>query len=254
MLGIYISRNNFGNRKKDYTFRSRNCGVITQEKFIQMIAGANTTVTEPDTIAVMSLMEQKFDELINAGFAVQLPMGIFRAGASGTAESTTDYFRPKTLYSKDAKKTDHTISLLFESNRKKEKKLKYSVKYGKIQNKLVCVPSVDAVFTLNDSCAHTIEQGQSLSLHGEYLKIDFPDEEQGVYLCKAGGLNTEKLYRISDFSRNARRTLTFRIPYDIPSDDYKLCICTRPAKTLLTAYSRNIRIERTSSQNNMKPV
>jgi len=74
MLGIYISRNNFGNRNKDYTFRSRNCGVITQEKFIQMIAGANTTVTEPDTIAVMSLMEQKFDELINAGFAVQLPM------------------------------------------------------------------------------------------------------------------------------------------------------------------------------------
>jgi hypothetical protein len=139
MLSIYISRNNFGNRKKDYIYRSRNCGIITQDMFIKMIAGANTTVTEPDTIAVMTLIEQKFDELINTGFAVQLPMGIFRAGASGTAESTTDCFRPKSLYSKDAKKTDHTISLLFESNRKKKNS----------------------------------KQGQSLSLHGEYLKIDF---------------------------------------------------------------------------------
>ncbi|MCK9171309.1 MAG: DUF4469 domain-containing protein [Treponema sp.] len=244
MLDIYVSRNNFENRKKEFTFRSRNCGTITRDQFVQIIAESNTTVTEADTIAVMTLIEQQFDKLINEGFAVQLPMGTFRAGASGTAESQNDSFRPKPPLSPDTPKRDHELSLLFEPDRKKEKNLKYHVKYKKTSNRLVCRPFFDALYTINDSSVHTIEQGQSLSTHGDYLKIDFSDEEQGLYLCKGGGFGCEKLYRISSFSRNARKTLTFTLPWNIPDGDYMLCICTRPAKTLLTAYSRDFRIER----------
>ncbi len=243
MLSVYVSRNNFENRKKEFTYRSRNCGTITREQFVQMIADANTTVTEADTIAVMTLIEQKFDELINEGFAVQLPMGTFRAGASGTAESPDDRFHPKPVRSPNTPKKDHTISLLFEPDRKKEKDLRYHVKYEKTSNRLVCRPFFDALYTIDNSYVRTIEQGQPLSVHGDYLKIDFSDEEQGLYLCKGGGLGSEKLYRISSFSRNARKTLTFNIPYAVPDGDYMLCISTRPAKTLLTAYSRDFRIE-----------
>ena len=244
MLDVYISRNNFENRKKEFMFRSRNCGTISRDEFVQMIAEANTTVTEADTIAVMTLIEQKFDKLINEGFAIQLPMGTFRAGASGTAESPDDRFCPKPARSPDTPKKDHALSLLFEPDRKKEKNLMDHVKYQKVKSRTVCRPFFDELYTIDNPCVQIIEQGQPLSAHGDYLKIDFSDEKQGLYLCKGGGFSCEKLYRISSFSRNARKILTFSIPYDIPDGDYRLCICSCPAKTRLTAYSRNFRIER----------
>ncbi|HAH63533.1 MAG TPA: hypothetical protein DCL73_15715, partial [Treponema sp.] len=168
MLSVYISRNNFENRKKEFTYRSRNCGTITRDQFVQMIAEANTTVTEADTIAVMTLIEQKFDELINKGFAVQLPMGTFRAGASGTAESPDDRFRPKPVRSPNTPKRDHKLSLLFEPDKKKEKNLKYYVQYQKVRIRTVCRPFFDGLYTIDDSCVHPTEHGQSRSVHGDY--------------------------------------------------------------------------------------
>ncbi|MFA6857597.1 MAG: DNA-binding domain-containing protein, partial [Treponema sp.] len=152
MLDVYVSRNNFENRKKEFIFRSRNCGTITRDKFVQMIAESNTTVTETDTIAVMTLIEQQFDKLINEGFAVQLPMGTFRAGASGTAESPDDRFCPKPARSPDTPKRDHALSLLFEPDRKKEKNLRYHVKYQKVKSRTVCRPFFDGLYTIDNPC------------------------------------------------------------------------------------------------------
>lgn len=240
MLGVYISRNNFSNRKKDYAFHSRNCGTVTQEEFIKKISEANTTVTEADTIAVFTLIEQIFNSLIDEGYTVQLPMGTFRAGASGTAASAQESFTPRPLKT-IPRKNDHRISLLFKPDLKREKQLKYSVKYEKTDNKTVCSPLITSLFTMDDQDPGRIEPGALLSIHGEYLKVDTTDKEQGVFLYRHGRTDGEP-YRVSVFARNARRILSVVIPRDIPKDTYVLCVRTRPFKRLLSARSRSILI------------
>jgi hypothetical protein len=245
MLEIYISENHFENRKKSYIFRSRNCGTVTCDDFIRMIAESNTTVTQPDTMAVMSLIERKFDELIHNGYAVQLPMGTFRAGVSGTADSTEESFHPTRSFSPEARKTDHTFSLLFEPNRKKEKKLPRAMNYQYIRTATICSPFITSLHLFYKKKADVVEQGDILTARGDYLKIDFSDDEQGLYLCSS--LNEQKLYRIQIFVHNARKTLMFKIPDNIPDGEYRLHVNTKPAKALLTAVSPVFRIQRNTA-------
>ena len=127
MLKVYVRENNFKNKKKKHAFHSRTCGTVTREQFSDIVANSNTTVTCPDTIAVMAAPEAQFDRLISEEYAVQLPMGTFRAEASGTAETINEVFSPcgrSHTQKSTSTEHDHTISLLFEVNRKKEKSLK----------------------------------------------------------------------------------------------------------------------------------
>jgi hypothetical protein len=94
MLKVYVTHNNFANKKKKYSFRSTTTETMSQNQLIDAIANANTTVTKADTIAVMSELQEQFDKAIKNGKSVTLFMGTFTASASGTAESHTETFNP----------------------------------------------------------------------------------------------------------------------------------------------------------------
>lgn len=231
MLTVYAAKNNLKSVKKAYVFRSATCGTVSEEDFVKYIAESNTTVTEADTIAVMTLIKDLFRRYIEEGFAVKLPMGTFRAGASGTADSAEVRFHPARPHRKGAVSTDHTISLLFEPDRRYEKELVSRVDYRKMRRDIVCRPYIRCVYDpVKKEELSELGSGDILLIRGDYLKMDLDDQSQGVFLCsKKAGVPACRLER---YVRNARRTVMAQIPAGLSDGTYYVRLSSRPRKTL----------------------
>lgn len=244
MLSIYIRENAFGNRKKEYTFRSRTCGTVTLREFIRIMTESDTAVSEADAAAAMVLLERTFDKLIDEGYAVQLPMGTFKASASGTAESVQDMFSPESADKSEAEHPDHGISLIFLPDRKKEKALPHTVKVERTPQFSICRPNIACISSTDGQDASSAAPGEAVTLRGEYLKTDPADTEQGVFLCSIKpGCTVPTERRLTAIIRNARRTVTVMLPLDIPAGSYMFKLCARPGRRLLASYSAPFIIE-----------
>jgi hypothetical protein len=95
---------------KKYVFRSSNTGSLTEKEFVKMLATFNTTITEPDTLAVLNAMKTLIIKYAALGFSVQTPLGIFHSSAGGSAENLEEAFDP------EGKNNDHNIRLLYRAS------------------------------------------------------------------------------------------------------------------------------------------
>ncbi|MBO7486282.1 MAG: DUF4469 domain-containing protein [Spirochaetaceae bacterium] len=222
MLEVYMTRNHFPNSKKKYSFRSRSSKIYTQEELVDRIANANTTLTKPDVIAVFTEMERQFNHILDNGDGVKLFMGSFHPGVSGTAEEATEHFSPKPRQSKNAVKRDHKISLLFEVNDSYRKKY-LSIPFKYLGLAKLCTARIRVVQRADLADRTTISPSDSIEIKGSYLKLDPNDAEQGVFLTKS---QDPKKYRLNEYSRCTRITVTARIPSDIPPGDYSIFVRT----------------------------
>ena len=223
MLEVYMTRNNFPNSKKKFSFRSRSSKVYTQEELVDLIANAHTTLTKPDVIAVFTEMERQFNHILDNGDGVKLFMGSFRLGASGTAEEEDEHFSPKPRTSKNAVKKDHKISLLFEVNDLYRKKF-LSIPFKFLGSNRLCTARIHVVHRAGMTEQATISPSDSIEIKGAYLKLDPNDAKQGIFLTSA---NDSKEYRLNEYSRCTRITVTARIPPDLPAGDYSIFVRTK---------------------------
>lgn len=225
MLKVYTQENTLAHRKKPYVFKSQNCYTVEQDALIKEIAEANTTITEADALAVMSVLEQKFWNFINEGCVVKMFMGSFRAGAGGTAEKESEIFKPKKVNYRNAPERDHTISLNFEADKIKEKELCRTVNVQRISHSGFCEPVITSISGYTGEpyfCTKDIA-----TIYGQFLKIRPDDEVQGVFLSKAG-----KRQRMSVYTQTTRSRISFQLPDDIEEGIYSVEVCTNPSGVL----------------------
>lgn len=216
MLEVYMTRNHFPNSKKKFSFRSHSTKIYTQEEFVDLIANAHTTLTKPDVIAVFSEMERQFNHILENGDGVKLFMGSFHPGASGTAEKADDHFSPKPRTSQNADKKNHKISLLFEPDKTFRKKL-ISIPFKFLGFTKICTAIIHFIRPVDTAKVDKISPSDFVEIKGSYLKLDPNDTNQGVFLSK---LHDSKEYRLNEYTRCTRVTITARIPPDIQADEY----------------------------------
>ena len=216
MLEVYMTRNHFPNSKKKFSFRSHSTKIYTQEEFVDLIANAHTTLTKADVLAVFSEMERQFDYILENGDGVKLFMGTFHPGASGTAEEADDHFSPKPRTSKNAGKKNHKISLLFKPNESFRKKL-ISIPFKFLGFTKICTAIIHFVKPADITKVDKIFPSNFVEIKGSYLKLDPNDTNQGVFLSE---LHDSKEYRLNEYTRCTRVTVTARIPPDIQAGEY----------------------------------
>lgn len=238
MLQVFTQENTLPNRKKPFVFKSRNADTIDEEQIVKRIAGAGTTITAADTKAVLAVLEKVFWELINSGYVVKLFMGSFRAGAAGSADSANEIFKPKKVKYKGAPERDHKLSLLFESDRKKEKDLCNTVKIERIKNHGFCNPCIHNIQNYGDKSRITFAQKDLVLLSGDFIKIDTKDSEQGVFITSKGITKQAAVYL-----HNSRSKLIFQLPPELPEGTYSITVKTNRTGVLHTSNVYQIIIE-----------
>jgi hypothetical protein len=226
MLKVYVTHNNFANKKKKYSFRSTTTETMSQNQLIDAIANANTTVTKADTIAVMSELQEQFDKAIKNGKSVTLFMGTFTASASGTAESHTETFKPGNYKDKRTPKRDHKISLIFKPARIYADELS-SIQFERIGLTLLCEPQLFYTYNGTDRENNEFAPGDFITLRGSYIKVDSSDSTTGVFLINRAARQT---IRASVYTRATRLTICAQIPPETVPGQYSVCIKTKKQK------------------------
>lgn len=233
MLDIYLKENHFSNRKKKYSFHSKTRGHITQEELVDLVADYGSTVTKADTVAVLSAMENVIEHYLGEGYSVEFPLGTFKISASGSADSENERFKPGRKKYKGERITDHKISINFIANKKKKKDLADKIVTRKVRNFMACEPRIVCVENASITSEEMTVTG-ALTVRGEYLKIDFTDDRQGIFVYS---VENNKSWKVTHFYRNARRTLTFMLPKGLSSGKYILQLYVTPTGTLTTCCS-----------------
>lgn len=216
MLRVYTTPNNFANAKKAFSYRSQNPETITQNKIIDAIAKANTSITAADALAVMQVLEEVFNQEISNGNVVELFMGKFYAGASGTAEKSNDVFRPVPGRDPRTPKRDHKITLHF-TPKNAYKKMLQRIKITRMHISSLCAPVLNHI----DFCGYPkkdhIEAGDLVVIKGNFIKLDPSDENQGVFFERC---DTHKTYRAKKYYRCTRITINAVLPEEAEPGNY----------------------------------
>lgn len=241
MLKVYTQKNTLSNRKKPYVFKSQNAFTVDEEDIIKAIAESHTTITEADARAVLSVLENVFWEKINLGCVVKLFMGSFRAGASGSADSEDEIFKPKKVHYRNAPVRDHAISLLFNTNKKKEKNLCTTVKTERVRHGGLCNPYITQILnTFDNSIEFT--QKDVATIDGRFIKIDILDPEQGVFVS-GNGVNV----RINKYLHNTKSKIEFFIPDELSDGIYLVMVKTNRKGVLHSSNSHQIVVHTATS-------
>ena len=223
MLGIYTRKNYLDSEANNYVFRSRTSQTINYEMLIQKMTEYNSTITEADIRSVTSVLSTMILRYAAQGFVVQTPFGSFYACACGTGKTATETFDPQNT------KNDHDLYLNYRSGSAEKEKLIANAEYERVSSAFVLTPEISAVAEINKNGSEIqtrmFSSGAKIRLHGDYLKIDATDTEQGIFLQSKLGT-----FRIEDYNRNGSNILDGIIPADIAKGTYQVIITTKPGK------------------------
>lgn len=77
MLNIYAYQNSLkvSDGKDKFCFRSVVDQIIDSEQLIKEIVNYNSTITEADIRAVLSVLDDRVKHFVNLGYKVELPFG-----------------------------------------------------------------------------------------------------------------------------------------------------------------------------------
>ena len=229
MLKVYISENNFPNKKKPFVFRSQVMRKVTQEELIDEIA-TGSTVTRADAAAVFSMFEERFNEALMRGMSVELFMGTFFPSASGTAESMSETFRVRETRDPRSPKRDHKISLIFEPLKKYGKMLR-QMQIERIGYKKLCHSRIDFIYNCMEG-KNGFAPGDFIIIRGSFIKCEPSDESQGVFFKNR---ETGETTRAKIYTHTTRLKICAQIPSELKNADYDVFVKTEKGEQSSTA-------------------
>lgn len=238
MLTVYLRENPFNNRRKPYSWHAKSMGRITHAQLIDAVAQANTTVTKADVLAVITEYERQVQKSLQEGYSVESFFGTLSVGAGGSAEKASEKFSPKKPKDKRTLEKDHKLSLNFKANSSFLRKVKEGVQYRTERLQRICSPHITYVLNAETKAAEALAPGGCVHIHGQFIKAELNDNEQGVFLTGA-----KKTYRLSRYMRCTRCSIDAMLPNDLPPGSYRIHVCTRRTETLCTSNSLPITVE-----------
>ena len=214
MISVKTVANNTGHGKTGFCFLSTSDTDAGLEEIVKEMVSYNSTLTEADTRAALSVLDAVVKRLLQKGCKVRLPWVDLRLAAHGTAESILAKFQNK--------RGDNRFVLKALVNKKFEAMATEKVSYEATSSAAEMNPKIFCVFSIKKDAACSSERilkvGMCFRVYGKNLGFDFEDEKQGVFLALKD--DRKKSVRITSFIRRTQRTVDAILPQDMESGLY----------------------------------
>ncbi len=229
MIAITAYKNSLQTRKKECCFRSVADQTLSSEQLIKEIIGYNSTITEADARAVLSVLNDRVKHFVNLGYDVELPFAYIHLRANGTSDRLNDGFMPGV--------GDHRFeaTCVFKADAAKEMEATNAWRIAgvgwSILPKITELVSRDAAGKENGNL--TFKSHDILRIKGQNLSFDALKEEQGVFFVDDSGTKTR-----ADRYFNVGTSITdVFIPDGLAPGNYKVQIVTSPRKDSLEEFT-----------------
>ncbi len=219
MLNITTIKNHLNKKSKPYCFRSSVEQTLSTEQLIKEIVKYNSTLTDADVRACLSVLDSKVREYVNKGYRVELPFAYLNLSAKGTCNKPTDSFVNGV--------NDNKIGVKVALKNDAITDMTYNVEYKQLSAGYVMDPKITGVFSvLQDGTKSNdlnFSAGDTIEICGKNLTLDYDDEKQGVFFES----ETDSI-RANRFSRSGSNVIDAVIPKSLSQGTYHLLVRTKP--------------------------
>lgn len=221
MVQIYAYQNSLktGEGKDKYCFRSVVDQVMDSEQLVKEIISYNSTITDADARAVLSVLNDRVCHFVNLGYKVELPFGYVYNKANGTVAKLNDGFVPG--------KGNHRITSVFKFKEDASREMAKDASYKLAGSGYVQVPSIKEVSSIlpNGTESEKLEfaVGAMLRIKGKNVSFDAEDELQGVFLVSSDATET----RVLNYNRIGTNVIEAYVPA-VVAGSYEIKLVTKP--------------------------
>ena len=221
MVQIYAYQNSLktGEGKDKYCFRSVVDQVMDSEQLVKEIISYNSTITDADARAVLSVLNDRVCHFVNLGYKVELPFGYVYNKANGTVAKLNDGFVPG--------KGNRRITSVFKFKEDASREMAKDASYKLAGSGYVQVPSIKEVSSIlpngTESEKLDFSVGAMLRIKGKNVSFDAEDEVQGVFLVSSDATET----RVSNYNRIGTNVIEAYVPA-VVAGSYEIKLVTKP--------------------------
>lgn len=206
---------------KGYCFRSVNSETLTEEQIIAEMLDYNSTITDPDIRAVLSVYRTVVTRNAKKGYNVETIFVFLHTTANGTCENEDDAFQPGS--------GDNCIDAVMNLKSDVKKSIVEDAKYKVLEPGPTSNPFVRKLSVLDDKVMPKegldAKASDDIQLRGKNLSFDTTDDKQGVFLSLNG---TET--KVTKYTRLGTNIIIARIPSGVSAGKYKVILRTKPRK------------------------
>lgn len=222
MVQIYTYQNSLKvNEGKDkYCFRSVVDQTLDNEQLIKEIISYNSTITEADARAVLSVLNDRVKHFVNLGYKVELPFGWIFNRANGTVAKLNDGFV--------AGSSNHRITTVFKFKDDAADEMVKNAAYKQAGSGYVQLPAIKEMCSIlqngKESDSLEFAAGSMLRLKGKNVSFEAADGAQGIFLIASDKTET----RIASYNRIGTSVIEAYVPSGIAAGDYEVKLVTKP--------------------------
>ena len=221
MVQIYAYQNSLktGEGKDKYCFRSVVDQIMDHEQLVKEIISYNSTITDADARAVLSILNDRVRHFVNLGYKVELPFGYVYNKANGTVAKLNDGFVPG--------KGNHRLTSVFKFKEDASIEMTQNASYKLAGIGYVQFPSIKEITSIlpngTESGNLDFSAGAILRIKGKNVSFDAEDEIQGVFLVSSDSTET----RVSNYNRIGTNVIEAYVP-SVTSGNYEIKLVTKP--------------------------
>ena len=221
MVQIYAYQNSLktGEGKDKYCFRSVVDQVMDSEQLVKEIISYNSTITDADARAVLSVLNDRVRHFVNLGYKVELPFGYVYNKANGTVAKLNDGFVPG--------KGNHKITSVFKFKDDAADEMTKDASYKLAGSGYVQLPAIKEISSIlpNGMESENLDfsAGAMLRIKGKNVSFVAEDAVQGVFLVSSDSSET----RVSNYNRIGSNVIEAYVPA-VASGSYEIKLVTKP--------------------------
>ena len=222
MLQVYAYRNplDLPADADKYCFRSLTDQTLDCDQLVKEIVGYNSTLTDADVHAVLTVLDNRVKHFVKLGYRVELPFGYVFNRANGTSRKLRDGFVPGTL--------NHRISAVFKFKNGAAEEMARDAAFNMAGKGYVGFPVIDELCSKRRDGSESEElvfaPGSMLLIKGQRTSTDVEDPKQGVFLINADKEET----RINEYTHIGTNLVEAYVPSDLPPGKYEVKLVTKP--------------------------
>ena len=222
MVAITTYRNSLKSATKGYCFRSITDQTLGAEQLIKEIIGYNSTITEADARAVLSVLNDRVKHFVNLGYRVELPFAFIQLKARGTVERLNDGFVPGTANHR------FDIACTFKDDAAREMKDCPAWRVAGVG--WTVLPKITELVGVGTTGAElqslSFRNLDILRIKGRNLGFDATKGDQGVFFVDAAGNEI----RAGRYHSVGSAITEVYVPESLPAGTYKVKVVTSPRK------------------------
>ena len=236
MVNVYTYQNSLkvSEGKDKFCFRSVVDQTLDNEQLIKEIISYNSTITEADVWAVLSVLNDRVKHFVNLGYKVELPFGYVYNKANGTVPKLNDGFVPGT--------GNHKISTVFKFKDDAAEEMVKGAAYKLAGSGYVLLPVIKGMYSIladgKESETLNFAPGAMLRVKGKYVSFDASDEAQGVFLIAADKSEN----RVARYNRIGTSVIEAYVPAGLAAGSYEVKLVTKPGAERYEKYTFATRI------------